>query len=212
MLIVIGIKYNETNGDLPCVEYLENEEQLDEFRNLLDEHMKVFNDSREELKKIELVGSIICRCIRNGGKVLIAGNGGSAADAQHFAAELTGRFETDRSGLSAIALTTDTSAITAIANDYGYENIFTRQLTALGNKDDIFIGISTSGKSPSIINTLNAARDNEMTTILMTGLLGKSEIADYLITAPSKKTAFIQEFHIFALHCLCRLVDEEFLK
>ena len=120
------------------------------------------------------------------------------------------RFETDRSGL--VCALTDTSTITAIANDYGYENIFTRQLTALGNKDDIFMGISTSGKSPSIINTLNAARDNEMTTILMTGLLGKSEIADYLITAPSKKTAFIQEFHIFALHCLCRLVDEEFLK
>ena len=178
----------------------------------LDEHMKVFNDSREELKKIELVGSLICECIRKGGKILIAGNGGSAADAQHFAAELTGRFETERHGLSAIALTTDTSAITAIANDYGYENIFTRQLTAVGNKGDIFIGLSTSGKSPSIINTLNAARDNEITTILMTGLLGKPGFADYLIKAPSTKTAFIQEFHIFALHCLCRLVDDEFSK
>ena len=179
------------------------------LESYLNEHLRVFTNSKEELKKIELVGNLISKCINNGGKVLIAGNGGSAADAQHFAAELTGRFEKERHGLNAIALTTDTSALTAIANDYGYENVFSRQLAALGHKGDIFIGISTSGKSKSILNAFNSALDKEITSIHMTGQACNFESADHLINAPSLKTAFIQEFHIFALHCICRILDKE---
>jgi len=179
------------------------------LESYLDEHLRVFANSREELIKIEFVGDLITKCINSGGKVLIAGNGGSAADAQHFAAELTGRFEKERHGLSAIALTTDTSALTAIANDYGYENVFSRQLTALGHKGDIFIGISTSGRSKSILKAFSSARDKGITSIQMTGLTGNSESADHQITAPSSKAAFIQEFHIFALHCICRILDKE---
>lgn len=180
------------------------------LESYLDEHLKVFNNSREELKRIEDVGALIINSLKDGGKLLIAGNGGSAADAQHFAAELTGRFEKERDGLRAIALTTDTSALTAIANDYGYENIFSRQLTSIGSKGDVFIGISTSGKSKSILEGLRVARNKEITSILMTGLAGKPKSADYVIYARSLKTSFIQEFHIFALHCLCRLIDREF--
>lgn len=180
------------------------------LESYLDEHLRVFANSREELIRIEFVGDLITKCINSGGKVLIAGNGGSAADAQHFAAELTGRFEKERHGLSAIALTTDTSALTAIANDYGYENVFSRQLIALGHKGDIFIGISTSGRSKSILNAFSSARDKGITSIQMTGLVGNSGSADHQITAPSSQVAFIQEFHIFALHCICRILDKEF--
>ena len=178
------------------------------LESYLDEHLRVFANSKEELIKIEFVGNLIHKCINSGGKVLIAGNGGSAADAQHFAAELTGRFEKERPGLNAIALTTDTSALTAIANDYGYENVFSRQLIALGNKGDIFIGISTSGNSKSILNAFGSARDKEITSVQMTGLNGNLENADHQIIAPSSKTAFIQEVHIFALHCICRIIDK----
>ena len=178
----------------------------------LEEHIEVFNASRIDLPKIEKIGNLISDRIKNGNKILIAGNGGSAADAQHFSAELTGRFEIEREGLSAIALTTDTSAITAIANDYGYEKIFSRQLEALGKQEDIFFAISTSGSSSSILNALMTAKLKGLTSILLSGKKCDENISDYTINAPSEVTAYIQEFHIFVLHCLCRVIDKDYNK
>lgn len=182
------------------------------LENYLAEHIELFNKSKNVLQDIENIACRICECLINNRKVLIAGNGGSAADAQHFAAEFTGRFEMERSGLNAIALTTDTSALTAIANDYGYHKVFSRQLAAIGNKGDVFIGISTSGKSESIINALNVAREKGITSIMMTGKTGEPNGADFVIRAQSEKTSLIQEFHSFALHCICKIVDEKFAK
>jgi D-sedoheptulose 7-phosphate isomerase len=143
--------------------------------------------------------------LRGGGKLLLFGNGGSAADAQHIAAELVGRFDRDRDALPAIALTTDSSALTAIANDYGYDHVFERQIRALGRAGDVAIGISTSGNSPSVVKALAAARALD---ILPAGLAGRDggamrEIADPLLIVPSHTTARIQEMHILIGHLLC---------
>lgn len=148
-------------------------------------------------------------CLQNGGKVLLAGNGGSAADAQHIAGELVSRFAFDRPGLSAIALTTDTSILTAIGNDYGYEKLFSRQILAHGNKHDIFIGYSTSGKSPNILMALEAARSNGLVCIGFTGNHGgpMKELCDFLLEVPSNSTPKIQEGHLVLGHILCGLIE-----
>jgi D-sedoheptulose 7-phosphate isomerase len=146
------------------------------------------------------------------GKILVCGNGGSAADAQHFAAEMVGRFERERPGLPAIALTTDTSAITAIANDYDYDLIFSKQVHALGRAGDLLIAISTSGNSANVISAIHAAHDRQMTVIALTGRDG-GQIADLMtgddvnICVPHQRTARIQEVHITAIHALCDAVD-----
>jgi D-sedoheptulose 7-phosphate isomerase len=146
------------------------------------------------------------------GKILVCGNGGSAADAQHFAAEMVGRFERERPGLPAIALTTDTSAITAIANDYDYDLIFSKQVHALGRAGDLLIAISTSGNSANVISAIHAAHDRQMTVIAFTGRDG-GQIADLMtgddvnICVPHQRTARIQEVHITAIHALCDAVD-----
>jgi D-sedoheptulose 7-phosphate isomerase len=163
------------------------------------------------ISKIILMKNTIVQTYKNKNKLLIAGNGGSAADAQHFAAEMTGRYKLERQGLAAIALTTDTSAITAISNDYGYNKVFSRQLEALGNKGDTFIGISTSGNSENIIETVNYAKDKGIYTI---GLLGKGggnlrNLFDLSIVVPSDNTPRIQENHIFIIHSVCELVEKE---
>jgi D-sedoheptulose 7-phosphate isomerase len=142
-------------------------------------------------------------------KVLLCGNGGSAADAQHIAAELLSRFETDRAPLFAIALTTDSSVLTAIANDYGYEQVFERQVLGLGMYGDMLIAISTSGRSPNVLRALDAAREQEMLTVGFTGsdardMQGRCDI---LLRAPSSKTAVIQQIHITAAHIICGLVE-----
>ena len=154
-----------------------------------------------------MVGSLL-----GNGKILACGNGGSAADAQHFAAELVGRFEMERQGLAAIALTTDSSIMTAVANDYGYNTVFERQVRALGHPGDVLLAISTSGNSPSIVEAITAAHDNEMRVVALTGK-GGGQISKLLrdtdihICVPSDRTARIQEVHLLTIHCLCDGVD-----
>jgi D-sedoheptulose 7-phosphate isomerase len=158
-----------------------------------------------------LVGSITA-----GGKVLTCGNGGSAADAQHFAAEFVGRFERERPGLAAIALTTDSSILTAIGNDYDFNSIFSKQVQALGAPGDVLLAISTSGNSNNVIAAIEAARAKEMVVIALTGHKGGKirdllTETDVLICVPHDRTARIQEVHLLTLHCLCDAVDLQLL-
>lgn len=148
-------------------------------------------------------------CLAKGGKILFCGNGGSAADSQHLAAEFVNRFKLERPPLPAIALTTDTSILTAIGNDYGFNQIFEKQVQALGNAGDILVGISTSGTSPNVLAAMREARRRNMTTVGMTGERSgeMSTLSDTLIAAPSTDTPVIQEIHIAAGHVLCHLVD-----
>ena len=179
------------------------------LKSFLKQHIDVFNKSAIEFDKVQAVAVKMLETFRLGRKILIAGNGGSAADAQHFAAELVGRFECNRDGLSAIALTTDTSVITAISNDFGYNSVFSRQVKALGKTGDMFFGISASGRSTSILDALSTSQQIGMSTVLLTGASCNFENADHIIAAQSSSIACIQEFHIFIIHCLCRLVDRE---
>ena len=153
----------------------------------------------------------IVASLKSGGKLLLAGNGGSAADAQHIAAEFVGRFVKDRAPLAAIALTTDTSALTAIANDYGFEQVFARQLLALWQPGDVVIAISTSGKSPNIMALLEAARGLSVITVGLTrsGTTPMNAMCDIVIGAPSEETALIQQLHITVGHAICHLVERE---
>jgi D-sedoheptulose 7-phosphate isomerase len=148
-------------------------------------------------------------CLRAGGKVLFAGNGGSAADAQHMAGEFVSRFAFDRPGLAAVALTTDTSILTAIGNDYGYELLFARQVQALGRAGDVFVAYSTSGRSPNILRALEAARAAGVTAVGMTGNRGgpMADLCDLLLAVPSADTPKIQEVHLVLGHILCGLVE-----
>jgi D-sedoheptulose 7-phosphate isomerase len=151
-------------------------------------------------------------CLREDGKILSCGNGGSAADAQHFSSELLNRFEAERPGLAAVALTTDTSTLTSIANDYDYEQVFSRQVRALGHPGDVLLAISTSGNSRNVIAALHAAHEAQMTVVALTGRGGGamlSELArgDIHICVPSLVTARIQEVHLLTLHCLCDGID-----
>ena len=155
---------------------------------------------------------LMVSCLLGNGKILACGNGGSAADAQHFAAELVGRFEVERQGLAGIALTTDSSIMTAIANDYGYKSVFDRQVRALGQPGDILLAISTSGNSPSVVEAIRAAHENEIHVVALTGR-GGGEMAGILretdvhICVPSERTARIQEIHLLTIHCLCDAID-----
>ncbi|PPE71122.1 phosphoheptose isomerase [Caldimonas thermodepolymerans] len=158
----------------------------------------------------------IVGCITAGGKVLACGNGGSAGDAQHFAAELVGRFERERPGLAAIALSTDTSVLTAVGNDYGFARIFSKQVQALGQPGDVLLAISTSGNSANVLEAIQAAHDKEMTVVALTGRGGgkiKELLAetDVHICVPHDRTARIQEVHLLVLHCLCDAIDTQLL-
>jgi D-sedoheptulose 7-phosphate isomerase len=154
------------------------------------------------------------QCLQHGGKILLAGNGGSAADAQHIADEFVSRFAFDRPGLPAIALTVDTSILTAIGNDYGFENLFSRQVQAHGNKGDVFIGYSTSGKSPNILRAFEEARKQGLVCIGLTGNRGgpMQKLCDYLLEVPSGDTPTIQEGHLVLGHILCGLVENAIFK
>jgi D-sedoheptulose 7-phosphate isomerase len=149
--------------------------------------------------------------LKRGNKVLFAGNGGSAADAQHLAGELVSRFAYDRPGLAAFALTTDTSVLTAIGNDYGYEHLFARQLEAVGCAGDVFVGISTSGRSPNVLNALRVAREKGIVTVGMTGRTGGQmpELCDHLLRTPSDSTPRIQEGHIAMGHAICQFIEAQ---
>ncbi|MBX1798215.1 D-sedoheptulose 7-phosphate isomerase [Campylobacter jejuni] len=153
----------------------------------------------------------VIKAYKNGNKTLLAGNGGSAADAQHMAGEFVSRFYFDRSGIASIALTTDTSILTAISNDYGYENLFARQVQAQGVKGDVFIGISTSGNSKNILKALELCKQKEIISIGLSGASGgaMNELCDYCIKVPSTCTPRIQEAHILIGHIICAIVEEE---
>ena len=182
------------------------------IQNEFNAHIKVANLLHDLTNEVAKSAELCIHCLRNGGKILIFGNGGSAADAQHIAAELVGRYKTDRKGLSAIALTTDTSALTSIGNDFGYKYIFERQIEALANKDDVAIGISTSGRSENIIRGLKIATKLNCTTIGLSGQGGgeMNKVCDVNIVAPSEDTPRIQEIHIIIGHTICHLIDQEF--
>lgn len=181
-------------------------------------HFKESIDIKEQILKDENLLNLIkkaaleiIKAYKNGNKTLLAGNGGSAADAQHIAGELVSRFYFDRPGLASIALTTDTSILTAIGNDYGYEKVFSRQLEAQGLKGDIFIGISTSGNSANILKALEICKEKGIISIGLTGQSGgkMNELCDYCIKVPSSCTPRIQESHILIGHILCAIVEEE---
>jgi D-sedoheptulose 7-phosphate isomerase len=165
-----------------------------------------------EIANIERCAEIIYEVFEGGNKVLLCGNGGSAADAQHIAAEFVGRYETERKALAAVALTTDTSALTALANDYGFERVFSRQIEALARKDDLLIAISTSGNSPNINSAVMTARRIGCRTLGLTGANGKklASLCDESILVPATRTARIQECHILIAHIWCEIIDTKF--
>lgn len=182
------------------------------IREAFARHIQVAIQANETLAEpIQKAADLIRAAVEGGKTVFVCGNGGSAADAQHFSAELTGRYRIERKPLAAIALTTDTSALTAIGNDYGFEQIFARQLEGLGKFDDVVVAISTSGSSPNIRAALASAKKNKMKTILLTGKKGMEEKnnIDVCIAVPSIETARIQEVHEIIYHAWCEYIDEK---
>ncbi|EAJ4608523.1 D-sedoheptulose 7-phosphate isomerase [Campylobacter jejuni] len=191
---------------------------MENLNSYIKEH---FTDSilvKEQILKDENLITLIknaslevIKAYKNGNKTLLAGNGGSAADAQHIAGEFVSRFYFDRPGIASIALTTDTSILTAIGNDYGYENLFARQVQAQGVKGDVFIGISTSGNSKNILKALEFCKQKEIISIGLSGASGgaMNELCDYCIKVPSTCTPRIQEAHILIGHIICAIVEEE---
>lgn len=162
------------------------------------------------LQEISTVTEVLAETLKHSNKILIAGNGGSAADSQHFAAELVARFLKERAGIPAIALTTDTSVLTSIGNDYGYNRVFSRQIEALAKSGDVFFGISTSGNSENVVQAVQKAKEMGIVTV---GLLGKSggtlkEMCDYDLTVPLDETPRVQEFHIMTIHMICEMIEE----
>jgi len=173
-----------------------------------DTHNRLVADAATH-QTIATAAQLCIDALKNGGKVLFAGNGGSAADSQHMAGEFVSRFNYDRPGLAGIALTTDTSILTAIGNDYGYEHLFSRQVQALGRSGDVLVGISTSGSSPNILKAFHEARALGIKTIGLTGMrgLGMSAHCDCCIVAPAQETPHVQEAHITIGHIICGLVE-----
>lgn len=180
------------------------------IKSQIEESIRLNKYLATEVEILMSIADKLVRSFRRGNKVLLFGNGGSAADAQHIASELAGRFYRDREPLPAIALTTNTSSLTAIANDYGYETVFVRQLQGLVKEGDVVIGISTSGNSPNVLLAIKEANRCSAVTIAFTGKGGKlRELADYTLSIPSEDTPRIQEAHITAGHIICYLVEEE---
>ena len=178
-----------------------------------EEHLKTSQATFESIgHSVEVAAKLCIDCLKNGKKILLFGNGGSAADAQHIAAELVGRYKTERKGLAAIALTTDTSALTAIGNDFGYDCVFDRQVEALANTGDVAIGISTGGSSANVASALKLAKDLDCKTIGFSGRGGgeMNELCDINIVVPAQDTARIQEMHIVIGHTICHLIDLAF--
>jgi len=180
--------------------------------NEINEHIKVSNSLHNQTEEIITSTQLCINSLKNGGKILLCGNGGSAADAQHIAAELVGRYKIERRGIPAIALTTDTSILTAIGNDYGYSHIFDRQVEALADSRDVVIGISTSGSSINVINGLKAASKLGCKTIGFSGQDGgkMKQICNINIAILSLDTPRIQEMHIVLGHIICNLIEQEF--
>jgi D-sedoheptulose 7-phosphate isomerase len=176
----------------------------------LQEHLEAIQSLiATSLPDIERSGQLIIDALKNGHKLLVCGNGGSAADAQHIAAELVGRYETTRRSFPAIALTTDTSALTAISNDFGFEEVFARQVAGLAQRGDVLVAISTSGKSPNVLKAAATARELGCQTIALTGADGEplASACDVSVGVPSDRTARVQEAHITIAHLWCEMVD-----
>ena len=186
---------------------------MDRFESAFDKHTDLLPKVRALRSKIDEVAFALIQTLETGGKVLLCGNGGSAADAQHIAAELTGRYiAKNRRPLPAVALTTDTSALTAIGNDFGFDQVFSRQVQALATRSDLLFGISTSGNSNNVIEALRAARLIGCRTVALTGGDGgqcRSEV-DICLAIPSTDTPRVQEMHILIAHILCDMIDEHF--
>ena len=184
------------------------------IKNEFNKHMKASKETMQSTgKQIEIAANICIDSLKNGNKILIFGNGGSAADAQHIAAEIVGRYKVERKGLPAIALTTDTSVITAISNDYGYLHVFDRQVEALANKGDVLIGISTGGSSANVINALKLAKELDCSAIGLSGKDGGkfNALCDVNLLAIAEDTPRIQEMHILIGHTICHLIDQAFI-
>jgi D-sedoheptulose 7-phosphate isomerase len=180
---------------------------IEEFQSHLETIQSVIGTMEDDLEK---ASQIAVDTINRGNKVLLCGNGGSAADAQHIAAEFTGRYKTERKGLPAIALTTDTSALTAIGNDYGYDRVFDRQVEALANEGDLVIGISTSGNSKNVVSALSLAKEMGCKTLGLSGRDGgaMNDVCDVNLVVPSNNTPRIQEMHILFGHTICQCIDD----
>jgi len=187
-----------------------NVRQLARIKAIWEEHLEVARELSRLATNVSHAVDMICSSLSAGGQLMIAGNGGSAADAQHIAAELTGRFKRERQPLRALALHGNTSALTAIGNDYGYDLVFARELTAHARPGDVFLAISTSGNSPNILRAIDAARKCNVRVIGLTGQSGGRMIAvcDLCLCAPSKSTPRIQEMHITIGHTICELLEE----
>ena len=181
--------------------------------NIFEKSATVINESKSSIKEIHLAINMIIKTIEKGKKIVIFGNGGSAADAQHMAAEFVGRYLIERDSLPAIALTTDTSALTGIGNDYGFEKVFARQCDALVNNGDLVIAISTSGKSPNIIEGIKTSKNKNAKIILLTGKNNNKlkHLTDITIRVPSNETPRIQESHRIIIHIICEFVEKHFL-
>jgi len=183
----------------------------DRIKDILLESIQVKEEIlRTQIGQILEIAELIIECLKKNGKVILFGNGGSASDSQHIAAELVGRFKKDRTGLAAIALTTNTSILTSLANDYGYEIVFARQIEALGQKNDVAIGISTSGKAKNVAAGIKQAKKIGIKTVALTGGDGGdlAKMADTSLVVPSSVTARIQEAHITIGHIICELVEQ----
>jgi len=180
------------------------------YPSALREHIALFDDLAAIRPEVEDAAAIIVRSLADGKKLMLCGNGGSAADSQHLAAELTGRFVKDRRPLAAMALTTDSSALTCIANDYDFDEVFSRQLAGLGRPGDCLLAISTSGNSSNVLRAVETARRMRIATVALTGRGGGRlrDLCDTAIVVPSAITARIQEAHIFVGHVLCALVEQ----
>jgi D-sedoheptulose 7-phosphate isomerase len=188
---------------------------INQIEQAFNDHIKVAENCKQNLSHTILnICEIVINALKEGNKIILFGNGGSAADAQHLAAEFTGRFVKERKGLPAIALTTDTSALTAIGNDYGFENIFSRQVEALVNKGDVLIGISTSGNSQNVIKAFEKGDEIGTINIALTGNTGGvlANMVKNSIIIPTNVTARIQEMHIFIGHVICQSVDSFYEK
>lgn len=183
-----------------------------DIRESLSDHAKVIESLSSLIPDIELIAQKMTESLRNGGRIYWAGNGGSAADCQHLAAELVGRFERERKALASVAFTTDTSVLTSIGNDYGFESIYSRQVDALCTPSDIFVGITTSGNSPNILRAIDACKKTGTYAIGFTGHDGgrMALLADHTLIVPAKNTARIQEAHILIGHILCDWIEASF--
>lgn len=182
---------------------------------IIEESIAVKDKIRQtQVETIIKIAKLIENAFKKGGKVILFGNGGSASDAQHLAAEFIGRFQKERRGLPAISLTTNTSTLTALSNDYGYDIVFSRQIEALAKKNDIVIGISTSGKAKNVIQAIKIAKKNKIKTIALTGGSGGelAKISNVSLIVPSNITARIQETHILIGHIICELVENNLFK